>query len=333
MESRKLGTTDVFVSPVILGTWAIGGWMWGGTDEKQAIEAVRASLDHGVTTIDTAPIYGMGESERVVAKAIEGRRDEVVLATKCGMRWDSEEGSEPWPQRDNEGREIIIRKHLHPDSIKYECEQSLKRLNTDYIDLYQIHWPDLATPPEESWYAMVELVKEGKVRAIGVSNYNVALMKEIYPIFPIASNQPPYSLIRRDIEKEILPFCRKMHISTIVYSPLERGLLTGNITKNSTFKEGDHRAQLPLFSLENRQRVLRCLDKIRPIAEKYKTGLAQVVINWTIHQPGITAALVGARNAEQAVMNAGALTFQLTSDELEQIRRAFDEIALEGNPI
>jgi aryl-alcohol dehydrogenase-like predicted oxidoreductase len=305
--------------------------MWGGSEESESVAAIQASLDAGVNTIDTAAIYGMGFSEELVAKAIKGRRDKVVVATKCGMRWDGpeDEGSDPWPQKDNSGKDVIIRKNARPHSIMYECEQSLKRLQTDVIDLYQIHWPDTSTPVEDSMSAMVKLKEQGKIRAIGVSNYDAEWLRRATAVAPVASDQPPYSIIQRRIEKDVLPFCREHNIGVICYSPLERGLLTGRVTMDRQFPAGDHRAAHKFFRPENRQRVLNSLERIKPIAEQHKASLAQVVINWTIHEPGITAALVGARNAEQARHNAAAMNFTLTPDERAQIRAAFDQTSHE----
>jgi aryl-alcohol dehydrogenase-like predicted oxidoreductase len=332
MQMRQLGGSDLKVSAVIFGAWAIGGWMWGGQDQADSIEAIRAAVDHGVTTIDTAAVYGMGASEQIVAKAIRGKRDKVQIATKCGMRWDSpaegEHGTDPWPQTDNDGRDLIIRKNSRPASIVYECEQSLKRLQTDYIDLYQIHWPDVSTPVEESMRAMVKLKEQGKIRAIGVSNYDAKWLADASKVHKPASNQPPYSLMQRKIEKEILPYCREHGIGVIVYSPLERGLLAGAVPPDRKFPEGDHRAEHKFFTPEMRQSVLDALATIKPIADKHKASFAQLAINWTIHEPGITAALVGARNAEQATHNAGAMTFILTDAERKQIRAAFDSLAV-----
>src|SRR3954467_5048130 len=224
LPSRKLGNSDVHITPVIFGAWAIGGWMWGGNDDADAIAAIHASLDAGVTTIDTAAIYGMGHSEELVAKAIAGRRDKVVIATKCGMRWDGPEteGSDPRPQKDNSGKDVIIRRNARPNSILYECEQSLKRLRTDVIDLYQIHWPDLSTPVEDSMSAMVKLKEQGKIRAIGVSNYDEQWLAPGIQGAPGASNQPPKGITQRKMEERSLPFSRKNNIATIVYSPMER---------------------------------------------------------------------------------------------------------------
>src|SRR5258706_696083 len=329
MQPRTLGQSDVKVSPVIFGAWAIGGWMWGGSEESESIAAIRASLDAGVNTSDTAAIYGMGYSEELVAKAMKGRRQKVVMAPKCGMRWDGpeNEGSDPWPQKDNQGRDVVIRKNARPASIMYECEQSLKRLHTDVIDLYQIHWPDTSTPVEDSIGAMVKLKEQGKIRAIGVSNYDVEWLRRTAAVAPLASDQPPYSIIQRKIERDVLPFCREHHIGVICYSPLERGLLTGSVTMEREFPPGDHRAAHKFFRPENRRRVLDSLAKVKPIAQRHKVSLAQLMINWTIHVPGITAALVGARNAEQARHNAGAMNFTLSEAERSEIRAAFDETA------
>ncbi|HWE04397.1 MAG TPA: aldo/keto reductase [Tepidisphaeraceae bacterium] len=327
MQTRQLGTSGVHVTPVIFGAWAIGGWMWGGNEEQESLDAIRASIDHGVTTIDTAAIYGMGYSEELVGKAIAGRRNKVVIATKCGMRWDAKEGSEPWPQKDRQGRDIVIYKNAKPASVAYECEKSLKRLDIEEIDLYQIHWPDSSTPVEDTMNAMVKLQKQGKIRAIGVSNYDVKWLKGAKKVAPVASLQPPYSLIQRKIEEDILPFCRENNIGVIVYSPLERGLLTGKVEPDRKFPPGDHRASHKYFTVENRERVLAALDKIRPIAERHRASFTQVAINWTVHEPGITAALVGARNAAQAEHNAKALAFTLTDDERAQVRKAFDQPA------
>ena len=330
-RNRQLGASELKISPIVLGTWAIGGWMWGGSDEQTSIAAIKASFDAGVTTIDTAAIYGMGYSEQLVGKAIRGYpREKIIIASKCGMRWDDpkEKGSDPWPQKDPAGRDVVIRKNSKPASITYGCEQSLQRLGVDYIDLYQIHWPDAATPVEESFGALEKLRKAGKIRAIGVSNYDVAWMEKARSAGQLASLQPPYSLLNRGIEKEILPYCRKHNIGVIVYSPMERGLLTGKVSADRQFPKGDHRREHKFFTVENRRRVLAALAQIKPIADAHQASFAQVVINWTIQEPGITAALVGARNPEQAQSNAGALQFQLTDAQRAEIRRIFEALAM-----
>jgi aryl-alcohol dehydrogenase-like predicted oxidoreductase len=327
MHLRQLGSSDLKVTPVIFGAWAVGGWMWGGNDEADSIEAIRAAIRAGVNTIDTAAIYGQGYGEEVVAKAIKGMRDKVLIATKCGRRWDSPTGTNPWTTTDRLGNEITIRSISKPQSIFHECEQSLKRLRTDVIDLYQIHWPDAETPSEESMGAMLKLKQQGKIRAIGVSNYSLDQLESAAKSAPIASIQPPYSIIQRDIEKDLLPYSCKNNIGVIVYSPLERGLLTGKVTSERKFPEGDHRATHKFFTPENRQRVLDTLEKLRPLADTHKASFAQLLIAWTIAEAGITAALVGARNAEQSVHNAQAMSVKLSPDELAQIRTTFDETA------
>lgn len=329
MQARQLGKSNVKVSPVIFGAWAIGGWMWGGNDDADAVEAIRASIANGVNTIDTAAIYGMGHSEKLVGRAIKGMRDKVVIATKCGMRWDDpkQEGSNPWPHTDNEGNDVTIYRNAKPHSIMHECEQSLKRLGVDVIDLYQIHWPDLTTPVEDSIRAMDRLRQQGKVRAIGVSNYDVEWLERASKVATIASDQPPYSILNRGIEQDVLPFCREHGIGVICYSPMERGLLTGKVTPERKFHAGDHRAEHKFFTPENRQRVLDTLEKVKPIAERHGVSYAQLIVNWTFSQPGITAALVGARNAEQAEHNAKAMSFTLSQAELQEIRDVFTPTA------
>jgi aryl-alcohol dehydrogenase-like predicted oxidoreductase len=337
MQLRQLGTSDVRVPPIIFGAWAIGGWMWGGSDERDAIDAIRASIDHGVNAIDTAAIYGQGRSEEIVAKAIRGiARDKVMIATKCGRRWDSAEGSDPWSTTDIHGNPVTIRSNSRRDSIFYECDQSLKRLGLDYIDVYQIHWPDRTTPVYEAMRAMEDLKKQGKIRAVGVSNYDLEWLRGAAAATTLHSLQPPYSLIQRQIERDgTLAFCREHHIGVIVYSPMERGLLTGHVTPERQFAAGDHRSTHKFFTVENRRRVLAALEKAKPIADRHGASYAQLVINWTMNEPGITAALVGARNAEQATHNAGALRFTLTPDERARVRRAFDDVsaAVAGEPI
>ncbi len=324
---RRLGQSDVLVSPVTFGAWAVGGWMWGGSDEAESIAAIQASIDHGATTIDTAAIYGQGYSEEVVARAIEGRRDQVQIATKCGMRWDSERRLRPLAHEGQPRQGHHHPQEFAPDSVAYECEQSLKRLKIDVIDLYQVHWHDASTPVEDTMHALLKLKEQGKIRAIGVSNYDVPLMKGAVAVGQLDSLQPPYSLIQRKIEPAILPYCRENNIGVIVYSPMERGLLTGSVTPDRVFPPGDHRASHKFFTVENRKRVLAALELVKPIAEAHKMSLAQLAIAWTIAEPGITAALVGARNPEQAVHNAQAMNFTLSEGERAEIRKVFDPVS------
>ena len=328
MEYRQLGKSDVRVSVVTFGAWAIGGAMWGGADENDAIAAIQASIEAGVTSIDTAPVYGFGKSEELVAKAVAGKRDKVQLLTKFGLRWDEIAEGEPFFDLREKGKTYKIYRNSRKHKIIQECEDSLRRLNTDRIDLYQCHWRDHTTAIEETAEALAQLIKEGKIRAAGVSNFTPEEIAEAEKIVPIASNQPPYSMLQRDIEKKMVPFCIENKVGLIVYSPMERGLLTGKFSPDHRFAADDHRAQYPMFFPENIKLVNEFLGRLRPIAEKHKATIGQLVINWTLRQQGITAALVGARNSEQALENAHAVSFHLSDDELASINRELQQLKL-----
>ncbi|GAB3258464.1 aldo/keto reductase [Larkinella harenae] len=329
MDYRKLGETDVTVSAITFGAWAAGGWMWGGTERKDAVEAIRASYDLGVTSIDTAPVYGQGTSEEIVGEAIKGiARDKVQILTKYGMRWDLAKGTLAFHTQNNDGNPIDVYKYAGKESVIKECEDSLKRLGTDYIDLLQIHWPDVTTPIAETMEAVSRLIEQGKVRAAGVSNYSLEQMKEAEQTLKLASNQVSYSMVKRDIEAELVPYCLENHKSILAYSPLERGLLAGKIKPGHQFAEGDHRVNYKSFKDGNIDRVWAFLEKIKPVAEQKQITLSQLVIRWTIDQPAITAALVGARNAEQAVQNARAIDVQLTAEETAFINQQLATVQL-----
>jgi methylglyoxal reductase len=310
------------IPSLFLGTWAIGGWMWGGTEEKQSVEAIQAAIDEGISAIDTAPIYGMGFSEQMVGKAIHSRRDRIFLATKCGLRWDSKQKAAVLANQDFHKSGVEVSRNLKPDSIAFECEQSLKRLKVEAIDLYQIHWPDLSTPLEESWSAMAQLKKEGKVRAIGVCNYDLEQLTTIHALYPVDSVQLPYSLVRRAIEKDIIPFCEAQRIAVLAYSPLETGLLSGKYQGMVHFPEGDHRRDKQTFAPEYLKLLGEALNQIRPIAEKHRATLTQVIMNCTLHQRGITATLIGARTVPQAKENAASAGLELSEGERELIVKA-----------
>jgi aryl-alcohol dehydrogenase-like predicted oxidoreductase len=329
MEYRQLGKSDLHVSVVTFGAWAIGGWMWGEQDEADAVAAIRKAIDFGVTTIDTAPIYGFGRSERLVAEAVAGRRDEVQILTKYVLRWDRQEGEHYFETEDVDGTPVRVYKNGRPDSVMEECERSLKRLNTDYIDLYQSHWRDPGTPVEQTMEAMDKLMRQGKIRAAGVSNFAVEDIDACCKVVPLASDQPPYSMVNRGIEADIMPYCIENDIGIIPYSPLQRGLLTGKFTDNHRFRKGDNRKDSVFFRPENIRRVNAFLERLRPIAQGHDATLAQLVINWTIHRPGVTAALVGARNPKQAEENARAADFELTQEETATINDLLDELELE----
>lgn len=320
MEYRKIGRSDLELPVITFGAWAAGGWMWGRTERKDAVEAIRASYDLGVTAIDTAPVYGQGTSEEIVGEAIKDlSREKVQILTKYGMRWDVAKGDFAFKSKNNEGEEIDIYKYAGKESIIKECEDSLRRLGTDYIDLYQIHWPESTTPIAETMEAVAMLMKQGKVRYAGVCNYNVAQMKEAEETLHIISNQVPYSMVKPDIERDVVPHCIAAGKSILAYSPLERGLLTGKMAPGYQFQEGDHRARLYFFTDENIRRTNVFLQKIKPLADEKGITLAQLVLRWTINKPGITIALVGARNAEQAMANAKASDAKLSVEEMQTI--------------
>lgn len=331
MEYRKIADTDLELPVITFGAWAAGGWMWGRTERKDAVEAIRASYDLGVTAIDTAPVYGQGTSEEIVGEAIKGLdRSKVQILTKFGMRWDldSPKGDFAFKSKSNDGQDLDIYRYAGAESIIRECEDSLRRLGTDYIDLYQIHWPDTKTPIAETFEAVSKLVRQGKVRHVGVCNYNVAQMKEAEKTIHLVSNQVPFSMVKRDIEKEVVPHCITNNKAILAYSPLERGLLTGKMKPGYSFQEGDHRASLYFFSDENIHRTNKFLQKIKPLADEKKITLAQLVLRWTLTKPGITIALAGARNAEQAVANAKAGDVRLEQSEMDTINHQLNQLQI-----
>ena len=329
MLYRKLGHSDLEISVVTFGAWAAGGWMWGGTERSEAVKAIRSSYDVGVTSIDTAPVYGQGLSEEIVGEAIKDiPRDKVQILTKYGMRWDLAKGDLAMHSKDNNGNDIDIYKYAAKDSIIKECEDSLKRLGTDYIDLYQIHWHDKTTPIQETMEAVSQLIKQGKVRHAGVCNYDANLMREASNHLDLVSDQVPYSMVKRDIEKEVVPYCLEHDKSILAYSPLERGLLTGKMKPGYKFGADDHRADINFYKDENLKRVNEFLNKIKPLADEKHATLGQLVIRWTVSQPGITVALVGARDAEQAVQNAKAMDIEITKEELTFISTELDALEL-----
>ena len=328
MQYTQLGNSDLNVSRVVLGTWALGGFMWGGTEANDPENAIRAGIDAGSTTIDTAPIYGFGLSEELVGKAIRGRREEVVIATKFGLRWENDEGRQLCQAGELLGKEKVnIRRSARRESILHECDRSLLRLGIDVIDLYQCHWPDPETDEEEIMEAMLSLQDRGKIRWFGVSNFDVPMMEACLESAPLTSLQPPYSLMRRSIEQDTLPFCREHNIGVIVYSPMFRGLLTGKITEDYEFSAGDTRAGNPWYNGENLGQVNDTLETVvRPIVERHDATLAQIAVAWCLAQPGVTAALVGARNAGQATANAAAGDIRLEPDEANTVGAAFADM-------
>ena len=336
MNTRKLGATDLDLSPIAFGAWAIGGWAWGGTDDEAAIAALRTALDVGMFAIDTAPIYGFGHSEEVVGRALAGRRSEAVVMTKVGFRWDDPGGEVGFDSAGPDGRRISIRRNSRPASIRTEVDRSLARLGVERIDLVQVHTRDKSTPIDETMGALVELRQAGKLREIGVSNYSLDELEEARRALgqvPLASDQPKYSLVAREIEADILPWARDRGVGVLVYSPLEQGLLTGKVDAARRFPPADGRNKRPTFRASNRAAVGALLEAVvLPIAREHDASLAQVVLAWTIQQPGVTAALVGARRPEQVRENFAAASLRLDEHELSTIGRAFDALELDLRP-
>lgn len=329
MEYRKLGKSDLKISEIAFGAWAAGGWMWGGTEKSDAINAIRTAYDHGITSIDTAPVYGQGASEEIVGEAIKiFPRDKVQILTKYGLRWDLTKGQFYFKTEDNHGNQIDLYKLASKESIVTECENSLRRLGTDYIDLYQIHWHDPTTPIQETMEAVSHLIKEGKVRYAGVCNYDAELVKEADKYITIVSDQVPYSMVRRKIEDELIPYALNNNKSILAYSPLQRGLLTGKMKPGYKFAEGDNRGDLFYFSDENIRRSNEFLNKFKHLADEKNATIAQVVIRWTLDQPGITIALVGARNSKQAQENAEAADIKLSSEDIDYITKELNNLEL-----
>lgn len=332
MQYRTLGNSGIEASVVGMGTWVTGGGAWWGPqpDNSESVRAIHAALDAGVNLIDTAPVYGFGLSEQVVGEAIRGRRDKVVVATKCGLWWADERGS---AFLEREGR--TVRRSLRPDTIREEIEMSLARLGTDYIDLYQTHWPAIEpdkTPICETMDCLQELRQKGKIRAIGVSNVSLDELKEHMRCGGVASDQLRYSMLARDAEQDIFPYCRENNIATLTYMSLEQGLLTGKVGIDRKFGKDEFRSNtdwLPWFKLENRARILEMLDGWSDLCETCNCSLAQLVVAWTAAQPGVTHVLCGARRPDQICDTARAGDLKL-SDEV--LQRMGEDVVSLGQP-
>ncbi len=313
VEVRRLGNSDLRITPLGIGAWALGGGGWAGSmgpqNEDDSVPAIHCALDHGLNWIDTAALYGLGHSEEVVARALQGRSPRPYVFTKCERVWDTH------------GK---IGACLKAESVRRECEGSLKRLKTDVIDLYQIHWPEPDGDIEEGWTELARLKEEGKVRSIGVSNFSVAQMKRAQAIAPVTSLQPPYSIVTREIEAEILPFARQNNIGVIAYSPMSAGLLTGAMTRErvANFSAEDWRKNLPNFQEPLLSRNLRLVETLRGIGKRHGRSPGEVAIAWTLGHPAVTGAIVGFRSPRQVSGVIGAADFRLLSSEMEEIEDA-----------
>ena len=321
MEKKRLGNSDMGITRIGIGAWAMGGggwaFSWGPQDDNASIAAIHAALDGGVNWIDTAPVYGLGHSEEVVARAVEGRSPQPYVFTKCERIW-------------NEKREIG--KSLNADSIRRELEGSLRRLKRDVIDLYQIHWPEPDEDLEEGWSTLAKLKQEGKVRWIGVSNFNKQQLERAQAIAPITSLQPPYSILAREIEEDVLPYCQAHNIGVIAYSPMKSGLLTGTMTREriASLPPDDFRRRNPHFSEPLLSRNLELVEVLREIGRRHGKSPGEVAIAWVLRHPAVTAAIVGMRSAEQARGVLGAAEFRLSQSELDEID-AFHVRSLSGS--
>jgi methylglyoxal reductase len=334
MKYRSLGKSGIEASVVGFGAWAIGGWMWGGTKRNDPQGAIRAAVDHGINLIDTAPMYGYGKSEELVGDALKGLRDKVVLATKCGMVWYKKEGDKFFDANETGRAENEVDKkyevyiNLRPAMIRSEIEQSLRRLKTDRIDLYQTHWQDSTTKTEDVMAELMKLKQEGKIRAIGCSNATIDQMKRYQASGQLDADQEQYSMLQRQHEADNLPFCQANDIAFLAYSPMALGILSGKIGANHEFGQGDVRQSNPWYQKEARPKVDALLDVIRSVAEDKRATIAQTVIAWTLEQPGCSHALVGARDADQAIANAKAGEVELTEEEIRTLRKAVDQTKL-----
>ncbi|HEV2705420.1 MAG TPA: aldo/keto reductase [Pyrinomonadaceae bacterium] len=326
METRKLGNSDLQITPVGFGAWAIGGsgyaFGWGAQGDEASIEAIRRALELGINWIDTAAVYGLGHSEEIVARALDGWSEtRPYIFTKCGMRWD-EQGN--------------IAKVLSPDSIRYECEASLRRLRVEAIDLYQIHWPtDNDADIDDGWGMMRRLQEESKVRWIGVSNFNVEQLRRAQSIAPVTSLQPPYSLIKRQVEQEILPYCQQEGIGVIVYSPMASGLLTGAMTREraAELPEDDWRRHNEEFNEPKLSRNLDLVERLRRVGARHGRTPGETAIAWTLRHAAVTGAIVGARSPRQVEGIIGAGDFRLTEEEVREIEgEATEAPALDARP-
>jgi aryl-alcohol dehydrogenase-like predicted oxidoreductase len=310
MQLRRIGTTDIEVAPVAMGCWPISGMTSLGVTEPESLATLEAAVDAGVNHFDTAYGYGAGgESERLIAKALGHRRDRIVLATKGGIHWE-------------DGKQAF---DASPERLREECDESLRRLGTDRVELLYLHAPDPQVPIRESAGALKRLLDEGKTRSVGASNLSIAQLEEFAAECPLSAVQPHYNMLQREIEDDLLPWCRQRRVSVMVYWPLLKGLLAGKLPRDHVFDERDGRKKYPMFQGGEWRRNQDFLDRLRPIAEEAGRTLAQLVVNWTIHRPGTTAALCGAKRPEQIRENAGAMGWSLSRQQLDFIEEALAE--------
>ncbi len=315
MKTRQLGKNGPVLTILGFGAWAIGGpwqWGWGKVDDKQSIDAIHSAINNGINWVDTAASYGFGHSEEIVGKAINGIREKVFVATKCGL------------VNDGRGNAVF---NSDPKNIRKEVEESLRRFNTEYIDLYQIHWPDPKTEIEKSWEMMAQLKAEGKIKYIGVSNYKVEHLERCMKIEHVQSLQPPYSMLVRDYEKEVFPYCKQNGIGVVVYSPMQAGLLTGKFDINKV-ADDDWRRKNKMFQEPYLTKALKFVDTLKPMAEKYNHTVGNVALSWALSNAAVTSAIVGARNEIQVQENLNAADLVLNTDDISVINKILVEMGL-----
>jgi len=315
MQTRRLGFTDLELTTIGLGTWAMGGpWQfgWGLQDDNEAIGAILTALDKGINWIDTAPVYGLGHSEELVRKALSQTDAKPFIATKCGLLWNDKKEKVPC---------------LKSQSIRKECHASLKRLGVEVIDLYQMHWPEPAEDIEDGWEEMAKLAEEGKVRYIGISNFNIEKIKHVQKITPVASLQTPYSMLHREVEDRLLGYCTENNIGVVAYSPMQRGLLTGKFSHQrlAGLPIDDHRRKSPDFQEPQFSATLELVRRLRPVAERNGKTLAQLAISWVLRRPEVTAAIVGARRPDQIAETAPAADWNIAAEDAQEIERLLAE--------
>jgi len=311
MQIRQLGKTDMRLTTVGLGTWAMGGpweYGWGPQDDEEAVASILEALDQGINWIDTAPAYGLGHSEELLGRALRQTKHKPYIATKCGILW-------------NDKRERVV--HLKRDSVRRECHDSLRRLGVERIDLYQMHWPDPEPDIEEAWEEMARLAEEGKVRYIGVSNFSVQQMERVAPIHPISSFQPPYSMLHREAERDLLGYCAQHGIGVVVYSPMQRGLLTGAFSRErlAALAPDDHRRRAPEFQEPQFGATLELVEGLKKIARRNGKSVSQLAVSWVLRRSEVTAAIVGARRPGQIAETAPASDWNLGKKDIEEIEK------------
>jgi len=333
MNYFSIGSDKLKISRVITGTWQMGGWYFGKSDRKESLNSIQASLDAGINTFDTAPVYGFGKSEEILGEAMRGRRDKFVVLDKCGLRWNCSDGKFFFEVPDFEEKKYSVYRNLRKESIIYECEQSLLRLNTDYIDLYQIHWPDPSVPISDAAEAMEHLISQGKIRNVGVSNFsvqNTVDFRNISDNLDVVSVQEKFNLIDRKALTNKIPYCKKNKISFFAYSPLEQGLLSGKFGKNNEFSKGDYREGKFSLKPDSYNLISRTKDELSDLLQKYGCSMANLSLSWLLNVSGVSAVICGARTEKQAIENSWSSSIIIEDADMRKIENVFENYFSSG---